>query len=223
MSAHESTVEDLVLHAPRVLGFASAARIADRYWLDPDRVEDLLLEYGARGWIGHSSFGDGADRLSGWHLTDDGRREDEARLTAELDRADARPTVEHGHRLFVGLNMRFLKVCTDWQVRPVAGDPLAANDHRDWAWDEGVLRNLGWVGTKLADVMTPVAERLRRFDGYAERYAAALTKVNDREHPRAAGERRRWVDAPDVDSCHTVWIQLHEDLLSTLGIPRGSG
>jgi hypothetical protein len=215
MSAYESAVEDLVLHGPRVLGFASATRIADRYWLDPDRVEDLLLEYGARGWVGHSSFAGS----SGWHLTDDGRREDEARLAAELDRAVARPTVEHCHRLFVGLNARFLKVCTDWQVHPVAGDRLAANDHGDWAWDEGVLRNLDWVGKKLAEVIAPVAERLRRFDGYPERYSAALTKVNDGERRR---DRYRWVDAPDVDSCHTVWIQLHEDLLSTLGIPRGS-
>ena len=30
------------------------------------------------------------------------------------------------------------------------------------------------------------------------------------------------VDAPDRDSCHLVWIQFHEDLLATLGIPRGS-
>jgi hypothetical protein len=30
------------------------------------------------------------------------------------------------------------------------------------------------------------------------------------------------VDAPDRDSCHLVWMQFHEDLLATLGIPRGS-
>ena len=54
----------------------------------------------------------------------------------------------------------------------------------------------------------------QRFDGHAERSAAAPARVD-------AGERR-WVDPPEVDSCHTVWIQLHEDLLATLGIPRGS-
>jgi hypothetical protein len=31
-----------------------------------------------------------------------------------------------------------------------------------------------------------------------------------------------WVDAPDRDSLHAVWIQLHEDLLATLGIERGT-
>jgi hypothetical protein len=28
-------------------------------------------------------------------------------------------------------------------------------------------------------------------------------------------------DAPGQDSCHTVWIQFHEDLLATLGLERG--
>ena len=27
----------------------------------------------------------------------------------------------------------------------------------------------------------------------------------------------------DRDSCHTVWTEFHEDLLATLGIPRGPG
>jgi hypothetical protein len=31
-----------------------------------------------------------------------------------------------------------------------------------------------------------------------------------------------WVDAPDRDSLHAVWIQFHEDLLATLGIERGT-
>jgi hypothetical protein len=35
-----------------------------------------------------------------------------------------------------------------------------------------------------------------------------------------AGDRP-WVDGSDRDSCHTVWFQLHEDLLATLGLRRG--
>jgi hypothetical protein len=34
--------------------------------------------------------------------------------------------------------------------------------------------------------------------------------------------QRDWVDGHDRDSCHTVWIQFHEDLLATLGIPHGT-
>ncbi len=57
-------------------------------------------------------------------------------------------------------------------------------------------------GTVLAGV-------LPRLGGYDERYAAALARVEQGERP--------WVDALGVDSCHTVWFQLHEDLLATLG------
>ena len=41
--------------------------------------------------------------------------------------------------------------------------------------------------------------------------------------PPAQVERGQhaWVDAPDRDSCHILWIQFHEDLPATLGIPRG--
>jgi hypothetical protein len=31
----------------------------------------------------------------------------------------------------------------------------------------------------------------------------------------------RWVDGVGIDSCHLVWMQLHEDLLATLGLNCG--
>ncbi len=54
---------------------------------------------------------------------------------------------------------------------------------------------------------------LTRFDGYTERYEAAVERVR--------GGQVRWVDAIEVDSCHLVWMQLHEDLLATLDLLRG--
>ena len=33
---------------------------------------------------------------------------------------------------------------------------------------------------------------------------------------------RAWVAQPRIDSCHTVWMELHDDLLATLGLKRGS-
>lgn len=205
-----SAPEDLVLHSTRVLGYATTTRIAGRLGLDPGVVEDLLLDFGVRGWVGHSTFAGS----SGWSATDAGRVEGERRLAAELDRSGSRDTVVGVHADFLPLNRRFGEACTRWQVRPDRTDPMALNDHTDWAWDEGVLRALASVDARLRGLVDRLAGRLQRFDGYADRYSAALAKVD-------AGERR-WVDAPDVDSCHTVWIQLHEDLLATLGIPRGS-
>jgi hypothetical protein len=208
--AHVSAPDDLVLHGPRVLGFASPGRIAGRFGLDPDEVEDLLLEHAARGWVVHTRFGD----TGGWSLTEAGREEDERRMAAELERTGAREPVADAHARFLPLNKRFGKVCTDWQLRPTRGEPLAANDHTDRRWDERVLRALATLGRDLAAVTDPLARCLQRLDGYSARYAAALTRVD-------LGERR-WVDSPEVDSCHTVWIQLHEDLLATLGMARGA-
>ena len=49
----------------------------------------------------------------------------------------------------------------------------------------------------------------------AYRSAPALGQVQTGHHS--------WVDAPDRDSLHIVWIQFHEDLLATLDIERGAG
>lgn len=201
--------EDLALHGPRVLGFASATRVARRYGLDPDETGELLLDHEARGLVQHSSFAGS----SGWSVTERGRVEDERRMAAELDAAGAREAVTGVHARFVGLNRKFTAACTDWQIRPTHVDRMALNDHTDWRWDERVLGTLASVGTTLTALGAELADRLGRFDGYADRYTSALGRVDRGE--------RRWVDAPEVDSCHTVWVQLHEDLLSTLGLPRG--
>jgi hypothetical protein len=207
---YRSAPEDLALHGVRVLGFPSTSRIADRYRLAADRVEEALLDFEARGWVRRLSFAGSA----GWSLTEAGRLENERRMAAELDRAGARAAVTAVHADFVPLNRRFGLACTDWQLRPTRFDPMAFNDHTDWRWDERVLRTLAYVGIPFTELCERLAGCLARFDGYADRYATALRRVD-------AGQRA-WVDGHDRDSCHILWIQFHEDLLATLGIPRGS-
>lgn len=104
---------------------------------------------------------------------------------------------------------------TRWQVRPLPGEPLAANDHADARWDDRVLDDLRSVGRALAPLAAGLAAVLARFDGYDARFHAALARAD-----RGEG---RWVDGVGIDSCHAVWMQLHEDLLATLGLERGAG
>lgn len=202
---------DLVLHGVRVLGFPTASRVAARYGLDAFSAEQLLLDFEATGWVRHLSFAGS----SGWSLTDSGRRENEARLAAELSRAGTRDVVAGEHTAFLPLNRRLGDACTNWQIRPTRTDPLARNDHTDWRWDERVLRALTSIEASFSALCGRLAGCLTRFDGYADAYSAALAK--------ARAGHRDWVDGPDRDSCHLVWIQFHEDLLATLGIPRGTG
>ncbi|MBM7804639.1 hypothetical protein JOD57_000476 [Geodermatophilus bullaregiensis] len=210
MTPHASPVEDLALHGVRVLGFPTTARVAGRFRLDHDAVEEALLDAEARGWVRRLSFGGG----TGWSLSDAGRGEGERRLAAELDALGVRDEVAGVHARFRPLNRRFGAACTDWQVHPTRLDPMALNDHTDWRWDERVLRTLTSVQGSFAALCAELAARLARFEGYAGLYDAALRRVG-------AGERG-WVDGHDRDSLHLVWIQFHEDLLATLGIPRGT-
>ena len=205
-----SASQDLALHGVRVLGFPTTSRIAARYGLDPALVEEALLDFEATGWVRQLSFAGSA----GWSMTDAGRAVNEQRLAAELDRAGAREIVTNAHAAFVPLNHRFGEACTEWQVRPTRFDPMAFNDHTDWRWDDRVLRTLTHLGKSFGRLCDPLATALARFDRYADLYTSALRKVD-------AGQRA-WVDAHDRDSLHIVWIQFHEDLLATLGIPRGS-
>jgi hypothetical protein len=210
MPAYVSRPEDLALHGARVLGFGSTSRIAMRYGLDVDRVDEALRDFEARGWVCHSSFAGN----SGWSLTDAGRLENERRLAIELVQAAARDTVAGVHAAFVPLNRRFGTACTNWQIRPTRADPMTFNDHTDWKWDERVLRTLTSLERAFGRLCNQLTACLRRFDGYADRYSSALSKVDKGQ--------RHWVDSPELDSCHTVWIQFHEDLLATLGVPRGT-
>ena len=103
---------------------------------------------------------------------------------------------------------------TEAVARSAPGDPMAFNDHTDWRWDERVLRTLTSLDSSFGRLCGRLARELERFEGYASRYSAALT--------RARAGQNAWVDGHDRDSCHIVWIQFHEDLLATLGIARGA-
>ena len=85
----------------------------------------------------------------------------------------------------------------------------------DWGWDEDVLKSLRYVGRGLRPIADGLSEVLRRFAFYPERFTAALDRADRGE--------RKWVDEPRIDSCHTVWFELHEDLLAALGFERGNG
>ena len=199
----------LTLHAVRLLGFADATRVAARFEQAIDEVEERVLDLEAFGWVTYTRYGG----VGGWSVTERGRLEGERRLAAELDAADRRSAVTAAHRQFLPLNARFQEAATRWQLRPLPGEPTAANDHTDHRWDDRVLDSLGSLGRRLRELTADLTAALPRFGGYSERYDAALTRARRGEHG--------WVDGVGVDSCHQVWLQLHEDLLATLGCERG--
>lgn len=209
MAVTDSGAKLLALHAVRLLGFADTARIARHYALDSVDAGMALLDCEAQGWAILADFAGSA----GWSLTDAGRTADEARLSEELDQVGGRETVTGVYRRFLPLNAAFQDAATRWQLHPAPGDPLATNDHTDHRWDDRVLDALASVGQRVVPLEAELVAVLGRFRGYAGRYAHALDQAT-----RGA---KRWVDGLGIDSCHVVWMQLHEDLLATLGLARG--
>ena len=206
--SHDSPPGLLTLHGLRILGGPTVAAIAERFGLAAADLREHLLDAQARGWVTrHEFFGET------WSLTERGRREGERQLAQELDAVGARPTVESVHTALLPLNERHGRACTDWQLRTLAGVRLP-NDHTDPVWDDRVLAELEAVDEQAQDLGRVLAGVLSRFDGHLQRHTSALA--------RARAGQPEWIDAPDRASCQLVWIQFHEDLLATLGVPRGT-
>lgn len=197
-----------VLHGLRLKSFASAEVIASLVGLPVDDVADLLETARDKEWV---RYREGA--LTGWMLLPAGRAEAAARLAAEIDVAgDVRPAIEAAYHQFLALNQTLLSVCTDWQLRPVAGGEPVINDHSDAAYDTNVIGALAAIDADVQPICGSLAELLDRFAGYGPRLHTALTKVQ--------GGDVDFFTKPMIDSYHTVWFELHEDLLATLGLER---
>lgn len=199
----------LALHGVRLLGMADADQVAGRFGLQADEVRELLLDFQAAGWITRVEFAD----LRAWTLTETGRGENERQLAEELTAARAGDVVRAAYRGFIGRNSDLLRASTDWQIRPSPTDPLAQNNHADHRWDSRVLHTLADLALYLRQACSSLSGRLQRLNAYDVRFAAALARAEQGDHS--------WVNKPRADSCHTVWMEMHEDLLATLNVQRG--
>lgn len=199
----------LPIHGVRVLGHATARSVAALYGLDHAEVEEHLLDAEASGHVKRSDYVPG----SRWSMTDRGRQHGEELLAAELAALGTREDLADAHRAFLPLNHRLGPVMTRWQLRPTAADPLAFNDHTDLRYDDRILRDLGRLAEELQSVTTALESAVPRFGMHQPRIALALDRALDGEGA--------WVDSPEVPSMNLAWIQLHEDVLASLGIQRG--
>jgi hypothetical protein len=157
----KSSPELLALHAVRLKGMADDADVAARFGLDVTLARELLLDFQAFGWITRVEF----VGTAGWTLTESGRSENERQLAHELAATDSNPSIRQAFLTFLPYNDRLLRACTDWQLRPTGGDPLAVNDHTDQEWDQRVLSTLSTLSEELRPICQELGDRLARFQG----------------------------------------------------------
>jgi hypothetical protein len=201
--AHQSDPTFHTLHAVRLRGRASTEAIS--HSLGPSQAYvDALLQAAADA--GHIVYKEG--RAAGWSLTAEGREAHAELVSADRDRCGAIELVRAAYEQFLGFNQELIGVCTNWQVRP--GGEM--NDHSDASYDEGVIASLVGIDERVQPVCAQLGEAMERFGSYGARLGEALDKIR-------AGETQ-WFTSPMIDSYHTIWFELHEDLLQTLGIDR---
>jgi hypothetical protein len=202
--SHPSPLPLLVLHCCRLKGFADASTISVWSGADERAIDAAAARLLDRGLLHLPGSG-----TLGWALTPAGRSENERLLGLELELVGARTEIQAAYSRFLGLNGELRAVCTDWQVR---GDML--NDHTDIDHDEAVIGRLVALHRRARIVCRDLDGQLSRFGRYEGRLATARQKVLDGDGG--------WFTQPLIDSYHTVWFELHEDLLATLGIDRSA-
>jgi pyruvate,orthophosphate dikinase len=191
-----------VLRVAMIKGGASVEQLAEAMRVAPATLRPLLEELAREG---SAAAADGAVRL-----TPTGRLaalESFARDRAEIGETRATEALDGFH----AYDRRMKEIVTAWQVREIDGEQ-ALNDHRDAAYDNGVLGDLGRLHDEVTAWMAPLAEALRHYAVYGARLTSALELAR-------AGDQR-FVASPRVDSYHSVWFELHEDLIRLAGRKR---
>ncbi|MBB5918640.1 pyruvate,orthophosphate dikinase [Nocardia transvalensis] len=148
-----------------------------------------------------------ASTPAGLRLTPEGRREMEQLLAQERSRID-RDAVAAAYDEFCVFNAEVKKIVTAWQMR----GPAVVNDHADAEYDAAVLDRLGDLHHRVRSLAERLGGLVPRLGRYRDRLDLAADRI-------AAGEHA-WVARPVADSYHTVWFELHEDLIGLCGLNR---
>lgn len=112
---------------------------------------------------------------------------------------------------FEKVNTELKQVITDWQTMKLGGQTVA-NDHSDSDYDSKVIDRLGDVHERVESVLDRLSAKEPRLKIYKEKLLSALEKAEDGDI--------KWVSDATIESYHTVWFELHEDLLRIVGRNR---
>lgn len=188
----------LVLRAIRLKGRADGAVLAAATGLARERVEAIAAELTAAG--------EAREVRGALMLLPPGRERLEALLEAERAEVD-QAGVGELYEEFGEVNADFKQLASDWQLRQ--GEP---NDHADADYDAAVLGRLPDIHARVAPIVARAATLAPRLAPYGPRLETALQQVR-------AGDTT-WLLKPLIDSYHTVWFELHEDLIGLAGLSR---
>ncbi|GAC49511.1 hypothetical protein [Gordonia aichiensis] len=193
------------LHALAVKGLASDSVLSAMTGLDEEALSAVVTTALDDGLVLRRE-----GRVSGTLITPKGReRLAELRAAHPLS-ASEREAMDAAYEAFLPINGEFKRVCAAWQMK----DDTTPNDHSDTTYDAAVISDLDRVHDQIVGVLTTAASDVARLARYDDRLARALERVHGGD--TAAFAR------PMYDSYHDIWMELHQDLLTTTGRERGA-
>ncbi len=204
--AHQSDPHLLVVHALHVKGFGTVEDLARITGLTEPQVESQLIPMLEQGL---AQF---REARGLWMPTAEGKQVARDLIARELKEAGVDEGMREAYPAFLALNERFKELCGDWQLLPGDGDNRPPNDHSDADYDAAVIARLVDLDRHAQGVCVAFCDHLARYTPYAPRLSTALEKIT-------AGDQKQFTGVM-CGSYHDVWMELHQDLLLTLGIDR---
>ncbi len=190
--------ELLVLRALRLKGRANGETLASATGLSVDQATSIAAAL--------VSGGEAREMRENIMLTASGRERLDALLEQERAEVDTE-AMANLYEEFTAVNADFKQLAADWQMRD--GAP---NDHSDSGYDQTVLDRLPDIHQRVSPVLEQAVSFAPRLEPYQARLQTALEKVQ--------GGEGAWLLKPLIDSYHTVWFELHEELIGLAGRSR---
>jgi hypothetical protein len=188
-----------ILRMVGIKGRVPADAIADSLGSDVQSVQATLDTLEGKEFVKMTPMG--------YRITATGREKCAHLVAAEHQATDA-AAVSELYDTFSIHNQDLKQIITDWQTRGSDGP----NDHSDDEYDGRVLARLATLHERVTPLMDQIVEVAPRLAHYEARLRRAADAV-------AAGGMT-YVSKPIIDSYHTVWFELHEDLIGLNGLTR---
>ncbi|MGY4871270.1 hypothetical protein [Mycolicibacterium elephantis] len=188
-----------LLRTLQLKGRVLAADLPASTGLPQPRCTELIEQFIASGFV---------DEVRGrLKVTAQGRDHLTDQLDAERQTIDGQQ-IAALYAEFGSFNAELKALMTRWQLK----DPDTPNDHSDPDYDQAIIDDLATLDVKFRDLLARIVGAAPRLEHYPARFGNALDRV-------AAGDHS-WFAKPLADSYHTVWFELHEDLIGLAGLSR---
>jgi len=192
---------DEVIRALAIKGSATTEALADGLLSSRELVDPVVRQLVDGGLIESSA---GLLRL-----TVDGKAKGQQLIAADARHWGA-DQVQAALEDFHALDVRMKEAVTAWQLREVGGAQVL-NDHSDADYDAKVLAQIAHLHDDAAAWLSSM-KGPAQLGRYLERLIRSVKLVGEGDH--------RFVASPRVDSYHSVWFELHEELILLAGTTR---